>query len=145
MSNAKDVTSSAHADKFIVANSPSESVGPDDPESLWQLDKSDRSNAYRFAREQAQSMLEDQRQSFLESHLAQCEHSLQSRPDNASTSQSSLSQVATSTSSTSGSAGAPVSNVTLRTATSRETRFFSKLRGIKAKAPSPAGTSSLAP
>lgn len=96
----------------MVASSP-ESVAPDDPETLWQLEKSDRLNAYRLAREQAQSMPEDQRRSFLEPHLAQWEYFLQSRPSNASMSQSSLLQVPSSTSSVSGATGVPVSNVTL--------------------------------
>lgn len=125
------------------ASSPGSAV-PDDPEALWQLEKSDRLNAYRLARKQAQSMPEDQRRSFLKPHLAQWEYFLQSRPNNASMSQSSLSQVASSTSLTSGPAGAPVSNATSTPGTSGKTRFFSKLRGIKGKASSPAGTSSVA-
>ncbi|GAB7332571.1 hypothetical protein MBLNU13_g04350t1 [Cladosporium sp. NU13] len=84
-------------------------------------------------------MPEDQRRSYLEPHLAQWEHFLQSRPNHASICQSSLSQVASSTSPTIDPAGAPVLNVTSTFATSRKTRFFSKPQGRKGKASSPAG------
>jgi hypothetical protein len=62
------------------------------------LEKSRQLNAYSLARKHAQGMAEDQRETFLQPHLAQGQQFLEARPSQSSLSHGSSSQATSATS-----------------------------------------------
>jgi hypothetical protein len=90
------------------------------------LEKSRQLNAYSLVRKHAQGMAEDQRETFLQPHLAQGQQFLEARPSQSSLSHGSSSQ-ATSATSLTAEASVPI----VPPATVERFSFFGNLRGHK--------------